>query len=44
MNEPRTDPPPGTFDPLALREQTESSARPAEAVGLILRTADGGVR
>ena len=44
MNEPRTDPPPGTFDPLALREQTESSARRAEAVGLILRTADGGVR
>ena len=44
MNEPGTPPPPGTFDLPALHEQTESPARPAEADGLILRTADGGMR
>ena len=44
MNEPGTAPSPGTFDPPTLHEQTESPARPAEVDGLILRTADGGMR
>lgn len=44
MDEPRSAPPPGALDPLALREQTGSAARPVEAAGLILRTADGGMR
>lgn len=33
----------GAFDPLALQERVERSARPTEAVGLILQTVDGGV-